>query len=334
MAEETKGRRPGAALSADLVKSLREKAGLTQERLAERMGISGKAVISGWETGRTTCDGPTAELLLRLLGTRDSSELSAELENLTESVWRRTGSSGSWGDTWRQVSAVPEIAVDIDRDRFVALFPDAALPPKEHVHGFPFVSYGLPANVFGLGNNGWVGVIPVEDDRMPHYMWCFTRNASFAYREIPWEISRNSIVVGGHTHVGSLLEIVGSTTFFLQRAAPRAKLDMSLNVTLRLDMEGMKGRGIVGALDRYEHAIDDPKRISPDAHVQVAITRSLADIVADPLAATFALVGEAALLLRPDLASTTALKKQLRARVLFDQKSKNMRFLGFADAFI
>ncbi len=68
--------------------------------------------------------------------------------------------------------------------------------------------------------------------------------------------------------------------------------------------------------------------------MQVAITRTVADIVADPLAATFALVGEAALLLRPDLATTAALKKQLRTRVLFDQKSKNMRFLGFADAFI
>lgn len=331
MASDTPRRRPGAPLSADLVKSLRERAGLTQERLAERMGISGKAVISGWETGRTTCDGPTAELLLRLLGTRDDSELSAELENLTESVWRRTG---KWGDTWRQVSVVPEVAVEIDRDRFVGLFPDAALPPKQHVNGFPFVSYDLPANVFGLANTGWVGVIPIEHERMPHYMWTFTRDASFAYREVPWEISWNSIVTGGHTHIGALLEMVGSTLFFLQRAAPRAKIDPSMNITISLDMEGMKGRGIVGALDRYEYAVDDPKRLSPDAHVQVSVTRSIADIVADPLAATFALVGEAALLLRPDLATTPALKKQLRTRVVFDQKSKDMRFLGWADAFI
>ncbi len=183
---------------------------------------------------------------MRLLASRDASELSAELENLTESVWRRTGSSGSWSDTWRQVSVVPEIAVDIERDRFVALFPDAALPDKEHVHGFPFVSYRLPSNVFGLGNKGWVGVIPVEPDRMPHSVWTFTRNASFAYREIPWEISTNSIVTGGHTHIGSLLEIVGSTTFFLQRVAPKAKLDMALTITLKLDMEG----GMQGHRDR------------------------------------------------------------------------------------
>jgi hypothetical protein len=295
------------------------------------MGLSGKAVISGWETGRTICEGPSAELLLRLLGGRDASELTAELENLMESTWRRTG---KWGDTWRQVSAVPEIAVDIDRDSFVALFPDAALPPKQHVHGFPFVSAGLPANVFGLANTSWVGVIPTEHDRMPHYMWHFTRNASFAYREVPWEISRNSIVVGGHTHIGSLLEIAGSMIFFLQRLAPKAKLDLALNFTLSLDLEGMQGRGIVGAVDRYEDAVDDARRTSPDAHVQVSITRTLKDIVADPLATTFSLVGETALLLRPDLASTPALKKQLRARVLSDQRHKDMRFLGFADAYV
>lgn len=331
MAYDTKGRKPGAALSAELVKSLRVKAGLSQEQLADRMGISGKAVISGWETGRTTCEGPSAELLLRLLNTRDASELSAELENLTEIVWRRTG---KWGDTWRQISVVPEVAAEIDRDRFVALFPDAALPPKQHVNGFPFVSYDLPADVFGLGSTGWVGVIPIEHERMPHYMWTLTRDAAFAYREIPWEISWNSIVTGGHTHIGAVLEMVGSTMFFMQRAAPRAKLDPSMNVDLGLDMEGMKGRGIVGAMDRYEYAVDNPKRISPDPHVRVSITRPIADIVADPLDATFALVGEVALLLRPDLASTAALKKQLRMRVEFDRKSKDMRFLGWADAVI
>jgi hypothetical protein len=188
--------------------------------------------------------------------------------------------------------------------------------------------------VFGLSNTGWVGVIPIEHERMPHYMWTFTRDASFAYREVPWEISWNSIVTGGHTHIGSLLEIAGSTTCFLQRVAPKAKLDLALNITLKLDMEGMKGRGMVGAVDKYEHTVDNPKRISPDPHVQVSITRAVKDIVADPIAAMFDLVGEAALLLRPDLASTAALKKQLKARVTHDQQNKNMRFLGWADAFV
>jgi hypothetical protein len=69
-------------------------------------------------------------------------------------------------------------------------------------------------------------------------------------------------------------------------------------------------------------------------HVQVSITRPLQDITADPLAVALSLVGEAALLLRPDLASTASLMGQLRARVLWDQKNKGMRFLGFADSFI
>jgi transcriptional regulator with XRE-family HTH domain len=331
MSHDTQHRKPGAPLSPMVVRTLREKAGLTQERLAERMGLSGKAVISGWETGRSSCDGPHAELLLSLLGGRDVSELSAELDNLTESTWRR---AGRWGDTWRQVSAVPELAVDIDRDSFVALFPDAALPPEQHVNGFPFVSYGLPTNVFGLGNTGWVGVIPAERDRMAHHIWHFTRNASFAYREVPWEITSNSIVAGGHTHIGALLQMVGSTTSFLQRLAPKAKLDPSLSYTLSLDLEGMQGRGIVGSVARFDGGVDNPTRTSPDMHVQVSITRPLQDITADPLAVALSLVGEAALLLRPDLASTASLMGQLRARVLWDQKNKGMRFLGFADSFI
>jgi transcriptional regulator with XRE-family HTH domain len=330
MSERTKPRKPGDPLSPEFVRALRDHAGLTQEELAERMGLSSKTVISGWETGRASCEGPSAELLLRLVG-RDASQLAAELENLAESVWRR---AGNWSDTWRQISAVPEFAVDMERDTFLKLFPDAALPPEEHVHGFPFVSHGLPSSVFGVGSSGWMGCIPVEGDRMPHYTWQLTREASFAYREIPWEISRNSIVTSGHTHIGSLLEITAATTFFLQRLAQKASLKPSLHFTLGLDLEGMRGRGIVAAIDRLEGVVDSAGRTSPDSHVHASITRSLKDISADPMRAAFSLVGEIALLLRPDLADTAALKKQLAARVRQDRQNPNMRFLGFADAFV
>jgi transcriptional regulator with XRE-family HTH domain len=331
MSERTRNRKPGDPLSATLVRRLREQLRLTQEALAERMGLSSKAVVSGWETGRASCEGPSAELLLRLVG-REASELSAELEALAESVWRR---SGNWSDTWRQISAVPDVAVEMERDTFLGLFPDAALPSDQHVHGFPFVSYGLPPNVFGLGSTGWTGCIPVEQDRTPHYTWHLTREASFAYREIPWEISLNSIVTSGHTHIGSLLEITASTTFFLQRLAQKARFAPSLYYTLSLDLEGMRGRGIVGAIDRFEGMVDSPQTTSSENRVHASITSSIKDVSADPMRVAFSLVGEVALLLRPNLADTAALKKQLMARVRHDQQqSPRMRFLGFADAYL
>lgn len=329
MSEKTKYRKPGDPLSPDVVRGFRDQLGLTQEELAERMGLSSKTVISGWETGRAKCEGPSAELLLRIVG-RDASQLSAELENLAESVWRR---SGTWSDTWRQISAVPEFAVDLERDAFVKLFPDAALPPDDHVHGFPFVSHGLPPNVFGVGSSGWIGSIPVERERMPRYTWQLTRELSFAYREVPWEISWNSIVTSGYTHIGSLLEITGATTHFLKRLAERAGLKPSTQFELSLDLEGMLGRGIVAAGDGLGSVIG-LGRTSPENHVHASISRSIKEISTNPMPVAFSLVGELALLLRPDLTDTATLTRELQARVKQDRNNPKMRFLGFADAFV
>lgn len=330
MSDRTRVRKRGEPLSPAEVRRFRDQLDLTQEELAERMGLSSKAVISGWETGRASCEGPSAELLLRLVG-RDASELAAELEDLADSAWCRAGKGH---DTWRQVSAVPEVAFEIERDTFLKLFPDAALPREQHVHGFPFVAYDLPPNVFGVGSTGWRGCIPIEEERMPHYTWHFTREASFAYREVLWENLPNSIVTGGHTHVGSLLEITASTTFFLQRLAQKADIAPTLNYTLGLDLEGMRGRGIVAAVDRFEGFVDSPQTTSSENRVHASITASVKDIIADPMQVAFSLVGEVALLLRPNLADTASLKKQLAARWRHDRKNSNMRFLGFADAYL
>jgi transcriptional regulator with XRE-family HTH domain len=299
---------------------------LTQEALAAQLGVSGKAVISGWETGRTSCEGPAAELLLRIAVGNEASNLSVSLEMTAEAAWRR---SGTWADTWRQVCAVPDAAADIERDVFATLFPGAEIPPKAHVHGFPFVSHGLPSTVFGLGPGGWAGTIPVERDRSPQYLWQLTRNAAFLYREVPWELAKDSIT-SGDTHIGSLLEIAAATTFFLQRLALKAKLDAATRYTLYLDLEGMRDRGLVGASEQFDIP-DRSRRVSPEAHMGVSVRLPLSDIVSDPLAAAFALVGELALLLRPDLATTAALRKQLRARVSHDRRHSTMRFLGFVD---
>jgi len=303
---------------------------MTQEQLAERLGLAGKAIISGWETGRTTCEGPAAELLLHLLGGEGASHAFAELDELTDATWRR---SGNWIDSWRQVSAVPEATIAIDRDKFATLFPAAAIPHEGHVHGFPFVNYGPPDRVFGISSTGWSGAIPIERDRSPHYIWHLTRTAQFAYRETLWELSRDSIT-SGHTHVGSLLELALCTTVFLGRLLERAELPQDLQYELRLDLEGMRGRGVVAASGHWNHC-DAPPTVSSENHVHAAVKLPLGKIAAEPLPSAYGLVGELMLLLRPDLATTSALERQLRARLKSDSEhGQRTRFLAFADVLI
>jgi transcriptional regulator with XRE-family HTH domain len=325
MSKDTATRQTGKALSKELVRGMRERAGMTQDELAERLGLAGKAIISGWETGRTTCEGPAAELILHLLGGGGTSRAFGELDELTEATWRR---SGNWVDSWRQVSAVPDASIVIERDKFATIFPHASIPHEGHVHGFPFVDYGLPAEVFGISAIGWSGAIPIERNRSPRYAWHLTRTSEFAYRETPWELARDSITKG-HTHVGSLLQLALCTTVFLGRLAERAGLDRDVQYELRLDLEGMEGRGVAVALGHWNQC-DNPRPISSDNHIHAGIKLPLGKIASEPLASAYALVGELMLLLRPDFSTTSALERQLRARIKSDAEH-NLRFLAFAD---
>jgi transcriptional regulator with XRE-family HTH domain len=327
MSDAPSPRRFGAPLDKDTVRRLRVRADMTQEDLAQRLGLASKAVVSSWETGRTTCDGPAAELLLHLLGGSDASRTRAfaEIDELADATWRRTG---NWDDTWRQVSAVPDRTAVIELEKFATLFPGAEIPPDGHVHGFPFVDHGLPASVFGISSTGWSGSIPAERERAPRYTWHLTRTAEFAYREVPWELALNSIT-GGHTHVGSLLEIALSMTVFLGRLADRAGLDRDLHYELRIALEGMQGRGVVGAAGLVGNS---QPTISTESRVEAGTRRRLGDIVASPLDAAIALVGELMLFLRPDFVSSAVLLRELRARVDSDKAhGPKMRFLKFAE---
>ncbi len=318
-------RRPGQALSPVVVRALRERAGLTQEQLAERLGMAGKAVVSGWETGRTNCEGPAAELVLHLFGGGGATEGFIAINEAVERTWRR---AGTWSDTWRQISAVPEVPVAIERNAFAKLFPGAEIPPDGHVHGFPFINHGLPDNVYGIGPDGWTGVIPIEEEAAPHYLWALTRTGGFVYREVPWERNLNGST-GGHTHVGSLLEIAASTTFFLRRLAERAKLEPSTAYVLSLDLEGMRNRGIVGATNAWM-ATDQPRVTSKGPRVRAEVKVPLADIVKAPVDAAYSVVGELLLELRPDLATTAKMKAQLEKRLEAD-RGTSLGFVRFLE---
>jgi transcriptional regulator with XRE-family HTH domain len=312
----------GAPLSKEMVRTLRERAGLSQEALAIRLGLAGKAVVSGWETGRTTCEGPAAELLMYLFAA-DTSRTFIELNTNAEATWRR---AGTWQDAWRQIAAIPEAPLTIGRDAFAALFPGTEIPARQHALGFPFVR--VPeSNVFGIGTDGWSGSMPADHDRAPRFLWQLDRRGGFVYRETPWEDAYD-VELFGHTHVGSLLDLAVCTTIFLGRLTDTAKLDHQWRYALRIDLEGMRGRGIVTGRDT-----SPPSMRCNDRHLTAEHTCTLRDTIAKPVATACALVAEVLTLIRPELASREQLEEQLRARHRLDRE-RERRMLGMLDSLL
>ncbi len=325
-------RQPGDPLPGELVKEIRLAQELSQDELAARLGLrGGKSVISGWETGRARCEGPAAELLLKLFKEGDRGAPSSLLADV-DATWKR---AGNYVSAWRQIAILPIGAVSIDREAFANLFPGAEIPPEQHVHGFPFVGHGhgLPDDVYSLGPEGWTGAIPTELNRPTTYLWRLTRHAAFVHRERVWEDDPLS-VTGGHIHFGAQFNLVVPAIYFYKRLAERCQLDGALKCRVQLDLEGIAGRGMVAyhsgrALDDF--TLDAPLGASSRNHLSVTLTASVQDIVADPKRVASSLVGEAALVMRPDLASDSALDEQLRRRHRQDDGGGDIRYLGVLD---
>ena len=327
--DEQGGRRPGEPLSASLVKALRERSGFTQEQLAFRMGIGGgKVVISGWETGRTTCDGPAAELLLTLFGGGVTADLRVFMDEF-EGRWRR---AGNYQPVWRQITVVPHGLGQIDRSTFATLFPNVALTHEEQHHGFPPVR-GLN-DPFGITQDGWVGSIPDRPERVPQYMWVLKRDGRFAYREKMWEGDPMS-VTRGHVDLGAILVLCVTTTTFYRKLAQTCGFDPATPCDLRLDLEGMRGRALVRRQDRGGFLAPvqdyDVPAMCGDDHVAVSASSSVERICADAVDASLDPVGELALQLNPALARNDALRNALRLAHALDKGERTIRTLGFLD---
>jgi serine/threonine-protein kinase HipA len=323
-------RQPGDPLPKELVRELRQRNGLSQDELAQRLGLKGgKSVISGWENGHSRCEGPAAELLLRLFPEDTAAPEVASLLTEVEHLWKR---AGNYVDVWRQAVAVPRGRAQIDRAEFARLFPGTEIPPREIVHGFPFVDLGVSHDVYGISPRGWTGIIPSEPDRPPAYLWTLGRDARFAYRERIWEDAPTA-VTAGHTHLGSLFQLSLSVTYFLHRLFGKCRFDRELQYTLQLDLEGIRGRGLVGyRKDRTypDLTLDDPPRTAVENHLKASIATTVGAIEDDPLLVGIELVGEIALLLRPDLAVDSILEDQLRRRH-FELGRSGLPWLGFLD---
>lgn len=328
MTRRPSARQTGDPLDPKVIKEVRARLGLSQDEFAARLGLrGGKSVISGWENGHTKCEGPAAELILLLFGTDASPELSRIVAS-ADAIWRR---AGNYLPAWRQIAIVPLAPFKIAPDVFASLFPGTEIPPDQHAHGFPAIE-GLPSGVYGLGTQGWTGAIPVERERPPQYHWSLGRGAAFLYRERPWEEDAMAFA-SGHTHFGSLLDIAMNGTFFYQRLAERCGLPASTQCRVQLDLEGIAGRGVVAyrTHGRSDTSVDDPKELFAENHLAVSVTKHVQEFLNDPLHVGYALVAEAALVLRPDLASAASLEDQLRRRHHQDDSDSKIRLLGFLD---
>ncbi|HET9623168.1 MAG TPA: HipA N-terminal domain-containing protein [Kofleriaceae bacterium] len=298
--------------------------------MAERLGMPGSGnLVQEWEEGHRSIGGPIEDLLLKTLdgGAHEASTIRS-LNDRAEEIWRR---SGNWYETWRQVSAIPLEPAQIEATTFAKLFPTASLPHEQHVHGFPFVDYQLPREVYGLHGDRWRGVIPIAD-LPPVYEWMFERNGGFLNREKIWEDDKSSIT-HGHIHIGALFEICASVVFFIRRLASQALL--SSRYRFVLDQHGMIGRGVVAQVESTpsdELRVDNPGIISTSNHQAASLDVELDTIRSYPLGVVYDLVAEAMLALRPDLCDRGKLERQLRLRHASDDRRGRIRFLGFLDA--
>jgi serine/threonine-protein kinase HipA len=323
-------RQAGDPIPKELIREMRQRHGLSQDELARRLGLKGgKSVISGWENGHSACEGPVAELLLLLFGAGNAPIALVILNDEMDRQWQRARNSLT---SWRQVSASPIDGGSISKQKFSALFPGVEIPAVEHVHGFPFIDRGLPKGVYGLSER-WVGAIPIEKNRPPGYLWMLDRTAAFAYREQIWEDQPTS-VTGGNTHIGSILHVALSLTWFLSRLIKSAYDDADFELHLQLDLEGMENRGVVAyRSDRPfpDLSLDEPALLAVDNRITGTLIKTARLIAENPYQVGLELTAEVMRKLNKSLASQIALDLQVKRRHVEDIQLGSIRFLGFLD---
>jgi transcriptional regulator with XRE-family HTH domain len=302
-------RKAGDALPAEFVADYRKRNGFTRAELAMRLGVfeeGGEDVVAGWETGQTKCEGPAAEFLLHLSGQGNAVvEIPAFVRTEVDNVWNRDVENAL--TAWRQIVAVPRQRIEIAHARFTTLFPEASLPPSEVQHGFPFTGEDLPGDVCQLTPSGWLGAIPASlssavamlssssipstttenesevwspsPPSPPRYMWRFTRDGKFAYREYLWE-GHASSPTRGNFDLGSIVVITLQTAFFLRRLGSMLKLDDSVGYTLQLDLRGASGRGVAMANTFFPDPTRTTSRWTTDSAAS-AINTTMRELRAD-----------------------------------------------------
>jgi transcriptional regulator with XRE-family HTH domain len=310
MAEETVGRwpelgnrSPGDPIPPRLVRAFRQREDLTQEQLANRLGVrGGKAVISGWETGRSPCEGPAAEFLLHLMGRSDAAVAATGLRNAMTAQWERTGEPVR---RWYQVACIPELPPASETAAFVKLFPDAALDDGDD--GFPFAR-GFLHDCIGMTPEGWVGCIPFPENEQPTYLWMLRRDFSFAFRSRVWEDDPMSSA-RGNFDVGWQILRAAQTALLFKKLLP--SINPEAQFSLHLDLAGVRGRGLVNVFRPRPTRL---VRTWAQDETTASVLVSANELFGDPLGVAIRLTIELAAQIGSDFASEQAMRAVIEDR--------------------
>lgn len=301
----TAARRPGEALPPAMVKLFRNEARLNQDEFAQILGLrGGKASVSAWETGRVPCEGPVAELILLRFGREPSDVLASAIRDHGDRIWDRAAQPLT---VWRQVVLYPQESIHVAPEILRKVVPEAALTRDETAEGFPFFDVrGFRAA--GLSSRGWVGVVPVEQQRDPQYMWLLDEEGRFLYRERFWEDDQMSPFHGA-VAVPSLLRLSLRAATFMGRVYRGLEVNEATGVTISCEIEGMYDRGFAELSILARPPVSERWKEPSLA----AVHRSdVGRLMTAPLEPALALVAATVRVLDSDMAARSRLLDQLR----------------------
>lgn len=320
-------RTPGSPLPGELIKQLRKKAGLSQEGFAESLGLrGGKATVYGWETSRTSCEGPVAELIVLLYG--EAAEVLAHpFRRAGERIWTRGGASL---DRWREVVIMPDRPLAMETASLREAHDVRLVAAMLDQFDFPWFSIA-GRSVAGLTPDGWVAALPPDSDVSPRYMWQLDRHGFFRYREPLWEAGARSVIPEGIS-VKSQLEIALRGTCFYGRFAAKTGMDTDGDVALQLGLSGVAGRGFVmpeasifATPPVFHRWLEDGLR--------VRIRRTVGQLAEDPVGCGVDVVAELVSMVDPDSGAVEALVQSLGRCLKEDRDlSARRRELAFLDS--
>lgn len=332
-----RNRKPGDPLPPDFVKRVRQEAGLSQDAFAARLGLrGGKVTISGWETGRATCEGPVAELIVLMFGGKAEDTKIRQIRERMDTFWNRGATPLT---SWRQVMMFPaNDGMEIPEEVFGKLFPDAALPEEQVAHGFPMHCIPQAAQFYGRADDMWRGEIPLwgADARPAHYLWFFNNGSQFAYREYMWDLEPVNIT-NGNVSLPQLLVRAQHVCHFGRRVYEIVGLSEETRIVLAMELAGVRGKAVVPmvAPGRY-NAMPPPFQpgLLLDDTLSGQIVTTVGQLHKDTVGQGIRLIMAAVKQVNPQLASGDVLEEQLKMQVQYDQGLPDLRMLTFMDEWL
>lgn len=324
-------RTPGDPLAPHEIRELRERAGLTQDQFAARLGLrGGKGSVSAWELNRRVCDGPAAELILHLFGS-PAEKSAVRIRQVAKEAWNRNPRTPQSPSVWREVVVAPRAGGVPPREEVPNLPCLAALRPDQGNDVFP-PEFVFPPDVDSAARriaDGWQGMIPNERGDNPWYLWIHLRDGSFLYREPMWEVLNAAGYSRGQPQVSFMLTAVLKTLCYLRIAHQLQNLPAGTTYDASLVAVGMENKGFAW-LAHYPLLLSDlPGSRWSEERLKAVIEFSGQRLVEDPVQLSIQLVRE--MVLRVDPSSSEKVSRELERMLGFDKKERARRFAFLDD---